>query len=236
MCQSCPPALSRRLMLGALGAACAMPALRAFAAPAPTAEAPNAIGGDDVLHRLMAGNARYAANKIAVRDFSHGRAARSKVQYPIAAILGCSDSRVAPEFIFNQGPGELFIVRIAGNVLTEYGVASLEYATAVLGVPLILVLGHSGCGAVSAAIKSAQDGKPLPGHLPELIDRITPAVTATASAPAADRLTAAIAENVKLTVQQTIATAPLLSASVASGKVKVAGGVYDLATGKVQLL
>ena len=236
MCQSCPPVLSRRWLLGALAAASLLPTEAARAAPPPPAGAPNAISGDAALKRLMAGNAVYAANKTDMRDFSAGRAARSKAQYPIAAILGCSDSRVGPEFAFDQGPGELFVVRIAGNVLTEYGVASLEYATEVLGVPLILVLGHSGCGAVSAAIKLAKDGTPLPGHLPELIGKITPAVTATQSAPPADRLNAAIAENVRLTVKQTAATGPLLSAAVASGKVKVAGGVYDIATGKVNLL
>ena len=81
------------------------------------------------------------------RNFSAGRAARAKTQYPIAAILGCANSRVAPEFIFDQKPGDLFVVRVAGNVMSDAGTASLEYATQVLGVPLILVLGHSGCGA-----------------------------------------------------------------------------------------
>jgi carbonic anhydrase len=226
--------LARRSLLTGLAAASAIP--RVFAADAPPADAPNAISGDAALHRLVAGNARYAANKAEHRDFNAGRAARSKAQYPIAAILGCADSRVGPEFVFDQGPGELFVVRVAGNVLSATGIASLEYATQVLGVPLVLVLGHSNCGAVAAAIKSMQDGTPLPGHLPELIAEIAPAVTATKSAPEADRLSAAIAENVRLTVQRTSSTTPLLSEMVSSGKIKVAGGVYDLATGKVRLL
>jgi carbonic anhydrase len=207
-----------------------MPAFAADHQPA------NAISGAAALRRLVEGNTRYASNTADLHDFDAGRVARSHAQYPIAAILSCADSRVGPEFIFAQGPGELFVVRIAGNVLTEYGTASLEYATEVLGVPLILVLGHSGCGAVASAIKAAADSTKLPGHLPALIAKIAPAVTATQSAPAADRLSAAIAENVRLTVQQTSATTPLLSAAVASGKVKVAGGVYDIATGKVHLL
>jgi carbonic anhydrase len=215
--------------MGGLAAALVTPAL---AAPPPA----NAVSGDAALHRLIVGNARYAANQADERDFAVGRVARSTAQYPIAAILGCADSRVPPEFVFDQGPGDLFIVRIAGNVLTDYGIASLEYATAVLGVTLILVLGHSGCGAVEAAINSSQGGGALPGHLPQLIAKITPAVTATQSAAPANRLAAAIAENVRLTARQTAATAPLLSASVSSGKVKVAGGVYDIATGKVRLL
>jgi carbonic anhydrase len=236
MCQACPPHPTRRFLLGGLAAASVLPPVSAFAADPPPANAPNAISGDAALRRLIAGNGRYAANKVDQRDFSAGRAARSKVQYPIAAILGCADSRVAPEFIFDHGPGELFVVRVAGNVLTEAGVASLEFATQVLGVPLILVLGHSNCGAVAAAIKSAEGGPALPGHLPELIAELAPAVTATQSVPAADRLSAAITENVRLTARQTSATAPLLSAMVASGKVKVAGGVYDIGTGKVRMV
>jgi carbonic anhydrase len=236
MCQACPPSLSRRGLLGGLAAASLLASRRAFAADPPPAGAPNAIGGDEALRRLMAGNARYAANKIDLHDFDANRVARSKAQYPIAAILGCADSRVGPEFIFDQPPGGIFVVRVAGNVLTEAGTASLEYATQVLGVPLILVLGHSGCGAVAAALKSTEDGTTLPGHLPDLISLLAPAVAATKSVPKADRLDAAIAENVRLTAQKTANTPPLLASSVAAGKVKVAGGVYDIATGKVKLL
>jgi carbonic anhydrase len=235
-CGVCPPGPTRRWLLGGLAAASALPPLRAFAADPPSAHAPNAISGDAALHRLMAGNARYAANRADLHDFDVGRVARSKAQYPIAAILGCADSRVGPEFIFDQGPGELFVVRVAGNVLTDSGAASLEYATQVLGVPLIVVLGHSNCGAVATAVKAAEGGPPLPGHLPELIARITPAVTATQSAPKGERLAAAIAENVRLTERQASMTAPLLSAMAASGKIKVTGGIYDLASGKVRLI
>ncbi|HEY4041143.1 MAG TPA: carbonic anhydrase [Rhodopila sp.] len=233
-CNVCTPNLARRSLLTGLAAASILP--RAFAADAPAAPAPNAISGEAALHRLMAGNARHAADQPDRRDFNAGRVARAKAQYPIATVLGCADSRVGPEFVFDQGPGELFVVRVAGNVLTEEGTASLEYAAQDLGVPLILVLGHSSCGAVAAAIKSAEDTTKLPGHLPELIAKITPAVTATQSAPPSSRLSDAIAENVRLTKQQITASAPVLSAMVVSGKVKVAGGVYDLATGKVRLL
>jgi carbonic anhydrase len=222
---------SRRGLLGGLATTAMLPARRSFAA-----DAPHNITGAQALERLVEGNARFAANKIDLRDFEAGRAARSQAQYPIAALLGCSDSRVGPEFIFDQGPGELFIVRVAGNVLTDAGTASLEYATQVLGTPLILVLGHSNCGAVAAAIKAANDNATLPGHLPDLIARITPAVTATQSVPQPNRLAAAITENVRLTMHQVSTTGPLLSAAVGAGKVKVAGGVYDLATGKVHLL
>jgi carbonic anhydrase len=97
------------------------------------------------------------------------------VQYPIAAILGCSDSRVAPELAFDQGPGDLFVMRVAGNIVTTDLLASLEYGIQFLGAPLVMVLGHTGCGAVDAAIKVLKTKAVLPGHLPELIAAIKPA-------------------------------------------------------------
>ena len=109
--------------------------------------------------------------------------------------------------------------------MSDAGTASLEYATQVLGVPLILVLGHSGCGAESAALQSAHDQTPMPGHLPALMAEISPAVSATQSVPERDRLSATIAENVRLTELRISATAPLVSAMVAAGKVKVASSV-----------
>lgn len=144
------PRLTRRhLMLGAGAgfAAAAWPSRFAFAADEPPQ---NVISPDAALERLMAGNARYAANAMQRQDFSAGRAARVTAQFPIAAILSCSDSRVAPELAFDQGPGDLFIVRLAGNFVDDDGLASLEYAVKFLGVPLLMVLGHTNCGAVAA--------------------------------------------------------------------------------------
>lgn len=106
----------------------------------------------------MDGNARYAANTLNERDFSSDRAARVQGQYPIAQILSCADSRVSPELAFDQGPGDLFVMRVAGNIVTPDLLASLEYGAQFLGAPLIMVLGHSGCGAVDAAIISG--GRP----------------------------------------------------------------------------
>ena len=139
----------------------------AAAGPAPA----QTITGDEALHRLLVGNARYQANKVTTRDFAAGRAARVNVHHPIASILSCADARVGPEFIFDQGPGDLFVVRVAGNILEEEGLASLEYAAQFLASPLIFVLGHSQCGAVDAAIKVVKDNAKLPGHLPGLIER-----------------------------------------------------------------
>lgn len=232
MCERCAEPnrvhLSRRGLLGAMSGALAVAA--AGPAPAPT------ITGDEALHRLLAGNARYQANKVNARDFAVGRAARVNTHRPIASILSCADARVGPEFIFDQGPGDLFVVRVAGNILEEEGLASLEYAAQFLGSPLIFVMGHSQCGAVDAAIKVVKDNAKLPGHLPELIDDIKPAVLAAQQSNPPNLLNAAIAENVRMTVKKVTGAQPMLADMVASGKVKVAGGVYDIATGKVNLL
>ncbi|MGH6857611.1 MAG: carbonic anhydrase [Methylocella sp.] len=197
---------------------------------------PNAIGADTALRRLMEGNARYVANKPAHRDFSAGRAERARSQYPIAAVLGCADSRVAPEFAFDQGPGDLFVVRIAGNFANDDVLASLEYAVKYLGVPLVMVLGHSNCGAIGAAIKVVEDEAQLPGHLPGLVQSLKPAVEAAKAKSPKDLLAAAIEENVALNVKRLETAHPLLASFAQSKEVKIVGGVYDLANGKVGLL
>ncbi len=195
---------------------------------------PNAIGADAALRRLMEGNARYVANKPAHRDFSAGRAERARSQYPIAAVLSCADSRVAPEFAFDQGPGDLFVVRLAGNFANDDGLASLEYAVKYLRVPL--VLGHSNCGAVSAAIKVVEDNAQLPGHLPALVQSIKPAVEAAKAKSPHDLLAAAITENVALNVKRLETAQPLLASFAQTNELKIVGGVYDLASGKIGLL
>jgi carbonic anhydrase len=197
---------------------------------------PNAIGADAALRRLMEGNARYVANKPTHRDFSARRAERARSQYPIAAVLGCADSRVAPEFAFDQGPGDLFVVRLAGNFVNDDGLASLEFAVKFLGVPLIMVLGHSNCGAVSAAIKVVEDNAELPGHLPGLVQSLKPAVEAAKAKSPRDLLVAAITGNVALNVRRLETAQPLLASFVQTKQVKIVGGVYNLASGKVGLL
>ena len=232
MCELCRlpmrAGLSRRGLLGTLSAAVAV----AAAGPAPS----NPLSGDDALRHLVDGNARYVAGKTHERDFAAGRAARVATHRPVASILSCSDARVGPGFLFDQGPGDLFVVRVAGNVLQDEGLASLEYAAQVLGSPLILVLGHSNCGAVDAAIKVVKDNATLPGHLPGLIDRIKPAVLAAEKKQPQDLLAASIVENVRQTVQHVAAAQPMLAGMIADGKVKLAGGVYDIATGKVTMV
>ena len=210
-----------------------LPAGLALAAAAPDGPRPNSISGADALKRLMDGNGRYASNQPNEKDFSSGRAARSTAQYPIATILSCADSRVAPEFAFDQGPGDLFVVRVAGNVVSPDLLASIEYSVEFLGVPLVLVLGHSNCGAVDAAIKVLKKGVSLPGHLPDLIRAIKPAVIIAEKSAKGNLLDNAVAENVRRQVAGLKRAAPVLKKYHDEGKIVIAGGVYDLATGRV---
>ncbi len=238
-CRASDRVLSRRAIMAGMGAAFAvstLPGGHARAAEPPSASAPNAIPPAQALKRLMDGNARYAANEPNERDFSAGRAARVESQYPIAAILGCSDSRVSPELLFDQGPGDLFVVRLAGNFLDDDGFASLEYAVKFLGAPLVMVLGHTNCGAVAAAVQVVMERVELPGHLPELIKSIEPAVIAAHGRHPGDLVAAAIEENVRLNVKRLIDDAPIMADALAEKKLAVSGGIYDLATGKVTLV
>lgn len=243
MCNACGdvehrPSLTRRGLLAA-GGAMALGALASRAAiaadpPKPgAAPAPNAITPAEALKRLTEGNARYAANAPSQRDFSAGRAARAQGQWPIAAILSCADSRVAPELLFDQAPGDLFVVRVAGNVVDTGLLASIEYGVQFLGVPLIMVLGHSGCGAVDAAIKVVQSNAQLPGHLPELIAAIKPAAVIARRLAPNDTLNYAITENVRRQVARLEASPPIVQKFNREKKIDIVGGVYDIATGKV---
>jgi carbonic anhydrase len=181
----------------------------------------NAIAPSEALDRLMQGNARYVANTPNERDFSAGRAERAVVQYLIVAVLSCSDSRVAPELVFDQGPGDVFVVRLAVKFL---------------GAPLVMVLGHTNCGAVAAAVKVVQEHAELPGHLPDLVKSIEPAVIAAHAKHPSDLVAAAIEENVRLNTKRLVDDAPILTDAFAAKKLNVVGGIYDLATGKVDLI
>jgi carbonic anhydrase len=204
--------------------------------PQSSSPLPNAIPPAEALDRLIQGNARYVAGECECKDYSVGRAARAEVQYPIAAILGCSDSRVSPELLFDQNPGDLFVVRLAGNFLDDDGFASLEYAVKFLGAPLVMVLGHTNCGAIAAAVKVVTERIELPGHLPELIKSIEPAVIAAHGRHPSDLVAAATEENVRLNVKRLIDDAPIMSDALAAKKIAVSGGIYDIATGKVGLI
>jgi len=202
-------------------------------------DAPKAnVSPDAALQRLKEGNERFAAGKperpnsdVARRDDT-GR----NGQNPFAAVLGCADSRVPTEMVFDRGIGDLFVVRVAGNVADPGQMASLEYAADNLGVPLIVVLGHTKCGAVAAAVDNAA----LKSHLGELVDRIKPAVeTARTDNPTltgADFLAAAIRANVRRNMAELTKSSETIRKLSEAGKVKIVGGVYDIETGRVEWL
>jgi carbonic anhydrase len=197
------------------------------------------ISADEALHRLMEGNQRFVDGQIThpgrtPADFQP----LAQGQYPIAAIVSCADSRVAPEILFDQGIGDLFVVRIAGNYVDGAGAAvkgSIEYAIAVLNVPLIMVMGHSQCGAVKSAMQQLKDKKPLPGAIEGLVNSIKPAVLAS-KGESGDPLENAIEANVRRGVERLIKLDPVVAPAVQAGKIKVVGGVYELATGSVKML
>jgi carbonic anhydrase len=228
---------SRRSVLGA--AASTMGLLLANAAGAKEMKAPpkpqNVLTPTASLERLLKGNARYVEGVSLRHDFKHEREALAGGQNPYAAILSCADSRIAPEYAFDSGRGDLFVCRVAGNFANNETIASLEYAVAELGTPLILVLGHDACGAVSATIKSLKDGTTLPGHLPSLVTAIAPAVKAV-SQQTGDTLSNAIRQNVVDNVAKLSSATPILSAAVEQGKLKVAGGIYRLKDGRVEMV
>src|SRR5438132_7803668 len=177
----------------------------------------NVLSPEAALKRLQKGNERYVEGVMARHDFKHEREALVGGQNPFAAILSCADSRIAPEYAFDSGRGDLFVCRVAGNFATDEVIASMEYAVAVLNVPLILVLGHDSCGAVDAAIKSLKDDKPLPGHMPSLVAGIAPAVKAV-SQQTGDALDNAIRQNVVDNVAKLKGATPILSAAVDQNK------------------
>jgi len=224
--------------LGLIGAATAGYALagNAFAAELKAAPKPqNAVSPDAALALLTAGNKRYVEGVMRRHDFKNEREPLSKGQNPYAAILSCADSRIAPELAFDSARGDLFVCRVAGNFANDDIVASLEYAVAVLKTPLIMVLGHSACGAIASTIESLRDKTTLPGHLPSLVASLSGAVKAIEGKPG-DLLENAITQNVSDTVQKLKNAAPILSAGVAQAKLRVVGAVYRLADGHVDIM
>jgi carbonic anhydrase len=187
----------------------------------------------------MDGNARFAKGEAtsprrSPADFRSVSAAQS----PIACVVACADSRVSPELLFDSGIGELFVVRVAGNVVEGAGVTmkgSIEYAVAELKVPLVVVLGHTNCGAVKAAIEHIDQRDSLPGSIEGLVELIKPVVTKVQGQPGnvVDNVTRA---NVTAGVEKLKNLEPILAPSVQAETVKVVGGIYDLHTGTVTLL
>jgi carbonic anhydrase len=195
----------------------------------------NVLSPDAALERLREGNARYVRGLALRHDFRHEREALAAGQNPYAAILSCADSRIAPEYAFDSGRGDLFVCRVAGNFASDEMIASLEYSVAVLNAPLILVLGHESCGAIDSTIKSLKDNTTLPGHLPSLVTAIAPAVKAILQ-QAGDTASNATRQNVIDNVAKLASATPILSAAVEQKKLKVVGGIYRLKDGRVDMV
>ena len=181
------------------------------------------------LKNLLDGNARFVAGTPRSRPTAESVRNLAGGQSPFATVLACADSRVPVETLFDHEPGDIFVVRLAGNFVSDAALASIEYATAVLKSPLVLVLGHTSCGAVQAAIDFVKSGTPLPGHLQTLADAIAPAARNTQGEPG-DWWANAVAENVRLSVRL------LRGALPNAAQHEITGAVYDLATGEVSLL
>ncbi|MEY4387606.1 MAG: hypothetical protein RLY20_2889 [Verrucomicrobiota bacterium] len=208
------------------------------AAPAaklpPTKSAQEAMTPTDALAQLKGGNARFVADKPAQRDLTAERAATAAGQYPFAVVLSCLDSRTSSELIFDQGIGDIFNARIAGNVLNDDILGSMEFACKAAGAKLIAVVGHTKCGAV----KGACTGVEL-GNLTGLLAKIKPAdvaVPAAGDKGSYQHVDAVAQENVKLVMAQIKERSPILAEMIREGKVGLVGGMYDLESGKVTFL
>jgi len=201
---------------------------------AEAANAASPMSADAALARLKAGNATFVKHVTTTRSQTiEERAVLGQGQAPFASILSCADSRTTPEIIFNEGLGDLFAVRVAGNVSTATERGSLEYGAAVLKSPLILVMGHSSCGAVKAAIDLTK-GQTFPGDIQALATLIAPAAKATKN-HAGDWVENAALENVRLSISN-LRASPVLSDLIKSGALKIVGGYYDLETGVVTFM
>jgi len=232
LCRACDSTrgrgVSRRAFLAA--SATSVLAMGGAATLVPhSARAQTTMTPDAALAQLMDGNGRFVAGRMASFDADLAMLKQNTVasQEPFAAVLSCSDSRVPVELVFDQSIGHIFVTRVAGNICTPEIIASLEYGAAVLGTTAIVVLGHSGCGAVKATIAA----KPVPGQISALYAPIRPAVER-----AGPDLDATIKANAQIQADLLRTASPVIAELVAGGKLKVAAGFYDLASGRVSLL
>ena len=192
------------------------------------------ITAEEALEKLLDGNARFASGNSSHPDQSFERRAELLAgQHPFAVIVGCSDSRIAPEVLFDQGLGDIFVIRTAGQVLDNASLGSIEYAVEHLGVPLVMVLGHDSCGAVSATVQGGE----VSGHLASLVQFIQPAVDAAREAGNESLvLDSSIDNNIWNIVEQLESTQPILSEKVEGGEVMIVGARYHLDSGEVEIL
>jgi carbonic anhydrase len=236
-CKTHTSAIDRRSLLavGAGSIAAAIMAGQARAKPVAPNEAVRSP--DHALENLVEGNKRFASEpQLCEVDLAEQRAHVASAQAPWATILSCADSRVPPELVFGgRGLGELFVARNAGNLADTATIGTLEYGAAVLGSPLIVVLGHSHCGAVKAACEVVTDNATFPGSIGPMIDPIIPAALAARSR-SGDFFDNSVRENALRTSHRLAAASTVLAGLIAAGKLKILAAHYDLATGKVDYL
>jgi carbonic anhydrase len=201
------------------------------------AHATRTMFADQALARLVAGNKRFVAGKARFPTVQKEVLADlAKAQRPYATVVGCSDSRVPPELVFDASFGELFIVRVAGNVMSPEVMGSIQYAAVHLQTPLFVVLGHAGCGAVEAALNTLHQGRRERARIALLLERILPGLRGIdTTLPAKAMMRAAVEANVRWSMQQVLDT-PEAQARRAEGVLKLVGAVYELTTGRVRFL
>jgi carbonic anhydrase len=235
---SCNCALDRRnlLAIGAGSLAAALIGSQARGADAPATAGP-VRSAEQALVDLKDGNTRFVSQpQLCELDLIKQRAALAGHQAPWATVLSCADSRVPPELVFGgRGLGELFVARNAGNLADTATIGTLEYGAAVLGSPLIVVLGHSRCGAVKAACEVVTDNATFPGSIGPMIDPIIPAALAVRGQPG-DFFDNSIRESAQRTARRLAASSNVLAGLVSSGKLKIIAGYYDLESGRVDYL
>ncbi len=234
MCERCT-GMGRRAFLGLAGAAVAGLAGGFMASPAHAAGGPKTdLTADQALEKLKAGNARYVTDaQVCAADLSGQRHHVTAGQAPWATVISCADSRVPPELLFGGlGLGEIFVIRNAGNLIDLDVVGTVEYGAAVLGSPLVVVMGHQRCGAVAAACDTAIKNATFPGSIGQMIEPIVPSALAVKDVPG-DIVTNAVKENAKRQAARLVERSPIVSGLVQSSKVKVVSAFYDLDSGKV---
>jgi len=203
---------------------------QAKAAEIPS-NSPESLNPDAALQKLMEGNQRFVDHQPQYPDQTALRLQEvAQAQHPFATILSCADSRVPAEIVFDQGIGDIFDVRIAGNIATHEAIGSIEYAVVLLGSPLLMVMGHERCGAVTAAVQNES----LLGDIGTFVKAIKPALKKVENQPG-DAVENAVVANVQYQIER-LKRSPLLTEQVRSGKLKIVGGRYDLDTGKVSIL
>jgi carbonic anhydrase len=194
------------------------------------------ISADEAMKKLVEGNNRYVAGKMAQKDLGDARRKEvlTKGQHPFATIITCSDSRVPPEIIFDQGIGDIFIIRVAGNVVDTVSLGSIEYGVEHVGTPVLMILGHQSCGAVKAAVFSKEAPE---GFIGEIVKKIKPAADkAKSSGKQGDEmLDIAIKENIHNVYKEILERSPVVKELVHKKKLKVVLGEYQLESGKVQI-